>query len=263
MTPDQKPTTSAMTTRQKITAAILAIIVIVIAWQIYGLFAPDGATTETITPVANKTPAAGPIQQSGPIKATGPQTAMSPVAPVAQVARPMQPQVSPQEAELQRLQQLSQSEYISAVNQLQKLKIERDIAETNKAIMTAQLDIVTAQKGIVDLLSPPAPPPAPATYAQGLGGTPVPVGVPQQVSAQPVVQTTVTSITPEVNYSVISVSRLQNKWMAVLGYQGSLYSVAVGDILPPDRSTVVSIGRTGVLLEKDGTRKKVSLVPII
>jgi hypothetical protein len=62
---------------------------------------------------------------------------------------------------------------------------------------------------------------------------------------------------------VISVSQLQNRWGAVLGYQGNLYSVFSGDVLPPDGSKVISISKSGVILEKNGIRTLVSMVPVI
>ena len=117
--------------------------------------------------------------------------------------------------------------------------------------MTAKLDTVTSEKKVVDLLAPPVPVATAATYAQGLEG------IDGHKST-----TTTSSPQTEANYTVISVSQLQSKWGAVLGYQGSLYNVSLGDVLP-DKSIVLHIDKSGVILEKDSVRKKISLVPII
>src|SRR5690606_24594193 len=137
-----------------------------------------------------------------------------------------------------------------AVNELQMLKIQRDIAETNKAIAGAKLDTVNAQKNIVTLLAPEQP----SNYAQHLVN---PTG-----AAAPTAGTPPPTII-EVPYTVISVTEIQGRWGAVIGAQGKLYNVHVGDVLPADKSKVISINKSGVVLEKDGVKKIVSLVPII
>lgn len=266
MKSDKSLPTSSMTTRQKLTIVALIIVVLLIVWEIYSLFG-SGSSTPSIkpTPTANHPPAA--MNSSTP-NGMMPQT---PPPQPAQLMKPQQISMTPEEANLMRMQQQSESQYLSAINQLQMLKVERDIAETNKAIMTAKLETVTAEKRIVDLLQPPAPPPTTATYARGLVN-PVSTNV-EPANVHPPMTTTVTTttptpppaptVTPDVNYTVISVSRLQNRWAAVVGYQGSLFNVSVGDILPPDSSMVISIGRSGILLEKKGVKRKISLVPII
>lgn len=70
------------------------------------------------------------------------------------------------------------------------------------------------------------------------------------------------SLTGEANYSVVSVSQIQYRWGAVLSYRGVLYNVHVGDVLS-DGSTVIGISKDSVTLQKNGVRKKVSLVSII
>lgn len=247
MTLDRQSGSGTMTMRQKITAGVFVIIVLVIIWQVYGLF--KGSTPAPSSPTS-----------------TAPRTAMSAASPGMPTGQPGMPQpaavakppteMTPQQIQMIRMQQEAQNQYLSAVNQLQMLKLEKDIAETNKAIMAAKLETVTAEKGIVDLLQPPTPPPTPATYASGLVN-PATAGQEQPGSVSSA------GVSMEANYTVISVSRLQNRWTAVVGYQGNLYNVQVGDILPPDNSMVISIGKTGVLLEKNGVKKKVSLVPII
>lgn len=227
-----------MTNRQKAIAGALILVLIVLVWQISGLFGGGTTTQDTIKPTANLQ---APAQQQ-----LAPQPAPLP-----------KPVMTQREAELLQQQQQIEAKYIAALNELQMLKLEKEIAETNKAIIDAKLGTVTAQKNIVDMLAPPPPPQvSPAGYAQSLA------------TGQPVV---VTSDAPpikisqpqEVSYTVVSISRIKSRWSAVLGYQTNLYYVSIGDVLPADGSKVVSIDRSGVILQKNGVRKKVSLVPII
>lgn len=68
---------------------------------------------------------------------------------------------------------------------------------------------------------------------------------------------------PVLPYSVVSVAKLRGVWTAVIGGANTLFSVQVGDVLPPDNSVVRRISRDGVTLETGGQVRKVSLVPII
>jgi type IV pilus biogenesis protein PilP len=225
-----------MSTRQKVTIGVFVVVIIVVIWQVIGLFKGDSQPAAVPAPTMAGTGQPGMPSQVMPAQPPAPKPAAAPL--------------SQREIELMRLQQETEAKYIAAINELQMLKVQKDIAETNKAIATAKLDTVTAQKGIVQMLEPQAPPPTPADYAQSL--------VNQTASAQ---GAGVRS--GEVSYTVISVSKTQSRWNAVLGYQGNLYSVAIGDVLPADGSKVISIDRTGVVLEKDDVKKKVSLVSII
>lgn len=229
--------------RQKIIAGGIVIVLIIIIWQVIGVF-KGGSKAPPPQQVASATPGAPGANAPNPMQAT---------PKPAQIVN-VQPPTSPREIELMQLQQETQAKYIAALNELQMLKVSREIAETNQAIMTARLATVTAEKGIVNLLVTQQPV-STAEYARGLVNPGAPQQRPQQAAAAPIL--------PEVNYSVISVSLLQYRWGAVLGYQGSLYNVHVGDILPPDGSTVVSISKTGVVLERQGVKKKISLVPVI
>jgi type IV pilus biogenesis protein PilP len=219
--------TPASSNRQKIIGVIVVLILIFIAWQVIGMFRGSGGET-TITPIAEKT--GGTASPAMPPKIT-PKLAEVPPAPLSE-----------QDAALMRAQQQNQTQYVQAVNQLQVLRLQRDIAVTDKDIAAAKLAKVTAEKKIVDLLAPPAPA--------------VPAGVQTPVVTQGLLD-------QEVRYTVVSVSQIQYQWSAVMGYKGSLFSVHVGDVLPPDGSKVIAISNTGVTLQKNGTRKKVSLVPAI
>ncbi|HVE43767.1 MAG TPA: hypothetical protein VNC84_01325 [Gammaproteobacteria bacterium] len=243
-TEDRRPTSfSEVDTKQKIISIVLFLIIIVIIWQVIGLFRGKSHKPAVDNKAVMAQSAASNPNMPGAMPAKNMPQAMA--AP--------KPPVTEREAQLIRMQQELQGRYIAALNELQMLRVARDIAETNQAIMNAKLETISAQKKVVDLLTPPAPPPPVpvphATYSQNLANN---------VPAAPVEQPA-----QEVSYTVISVSQLQGRWSAVIGAQGNLYSVSTGDILPPDGARVVSISNTGIMLEKDGERKKVSLVPAL
>lgn len=184
-------------------------------------------------------------------------------APAAPAAAPMPPSPKPetwqmvslspqQEADIAKIQQDTQVKYLQSVNELQLMKLNREISEVNQNIMASKLATITTQKNIVDLLSKPqetpgANPPGGAAHA---AGTPPPP--PVAVQPPPPV---------EANYKVASVTQLMGQWNAVLTLQTKIFSVAVGDVLPPDGSTVIAIGRYGVVLEKGGVQRRVLVNP--
>lgn len=127
-----------------------------------------------------------------------------------------------------------QERYLNALGELQILKVTEALAESNKKIMKSREDAVTSQKKIVDMLAPPAP----VDGSSVLG---------QQAA----------------NYSVVSVTKLRDKWTAVLAVGTTLFSVGVGDTLSPDDSTVVSIDKSGVTLDQRGIEKKIPITSIV
>lgn len=250
---DKSQMLSGMTTRQKVTAGVFVLVLLVVIWQVYSLF--GGSRSVPYVPPATNT-AMKDNTPGGAQRTTTPQQ-MSPQQMTPQQADlPKPAPVTQREAELMQLQQETQAKYLAAINELQMLKISRELAETNQAIMTAKLATVTAEKGIVNLLTPPQPTVAQGAYAKSLVN-------PATAGGPPTGQVVAPPTQPEITYTVISVSQLEYKWGAVLGYQGNLYSVSVGDVLPPDGSVVSRIDKSGVILEKDGVKKKLSLVPII
>ncbi len=250
MTTNRTQVFSNMSTRQKVIGVILILVIGFVIWEVMGLFSEEAS----LSPSATTKTAAGDTA----MKTSGPTTSAmqngvpgQPVAPlVSQLPQQRSQTITQREIQLIKLQEETEEKYIAAINELQMLKVEREIAENNKAIVSAKLDTVKAQKSIVTLLTPAAPPtPPPSSYGQGL--------------VNPVASSTAGGQQTEVTYAVVSVSQLRYMWNAVLGYQSRLYQVSVGDVLPPDGSKVVSINQSGVVLEKNGIRKKVSLVPII
>lgn len=227
---------SAKKSRQKIIIVVSIIVGGFFAWQVFGMF--SGSAEEEQAKMAAAAPPPPPMPTPKPTE-------------LPKVAAPM----TQREMELMQLQQETEAKYLSAVNELQMLKIQRDIAETNRAIAGAKLETVNAQKAIVTVLTPEVN----TDYAQRLTnptqGAPINSGGGTNTN-QPIGLV-------ETAYTVISVSEIQGTWGAVIGASGKLYNVRVGDVLPTDQSKVISINRSGVVLEKDGVKKTISLVPII
>ena len=228
--------------RKKITIGLLILVVAIIIWQ--GMDLLGGGTYSV--------PASKPVASAGNTKIAKQNTALRPVQgnPVSLPQAHLSPNTAQTNAELVKMQHDTQEKYLAALNELQVLKVNRDIALTNQAIMAARLAAVTAEKKMTDIVSPPEP--TPQEYAQNLV-------TPQTTQAQ----TAPTTSEQEPDYTVVSVSLLQNQWSAVMGLKGNLYSVRVGDVLPADESKVIAIDKYGVTLMKDGEKHKISMVPII
>lgn len=245
---------SGMTTRQKVIAVAFVIIVIVIVWQVMGLF---GGSKPSPTAIVATTTTQATMTTARP--GTAPSAPANP-APDQAVLHQMPVSMDNQIVEAQK--EVAQK-YIDQLNQLQMLKVQREIADTNQAIATARLATVTAEKSISDLLTTPTAPPPAIPVPPGAYATPLVNPTP---SGQTVVATQEVPPPPvpsESNYSVISVAMQFGKWNAVLGYEGKLYSVGIGDILPTDGSVVASINKNGVTLVKDGKRKRIGIVASI
>ncbi|MEO8400604.1 MAG: hypothetical protein ABI597_02255 [Gammaproteobacteria bacterium] len=245
---------SGSSTKQKVVTIATIIVFIVIIWQVMGLFGNKVPTT----PVATK-----PVITTKQMSSTGPGAQMNPsaVGASAPTQMPTVPIITTtkETSSLLKDQESEQKNYLDSINQLQMLKVKREIAETNQAISSARLATATADKSMSDLLTAPAVPaietPGFTTRidsTQATGSPPPPFEAP--VKSAPVVI--------EAAYSVISVSMQFQRWTAVLGLDGKLYSVGIGDTLV-DGSSVVSISRTGVVLEKANKRRKISIVSSI
>jgi len=251
-----------MSTRQKVTAGLFVVVLIGLIWMVKGMIF-TGSNNAPPSP-AMKPPAS---MAQGP---GGMSPVQQPVAPQPVSLQPKPQPISPQDAELQKLQQDTQAKYLAAVSELQMLHLSRDIAETNQAIAAAELSTVTAQKGVIDLLTPkPAPAPVPTTaYVPSLVNPTNVTPTGQTLPPPPSISNgppspSIGQAPAQPNYVVLSVSFLMNKWSAVIGEEGKLYNVSIGDILPTDGSRVVSISRSGVILSKMGVIRKISLVSAI
>ncbi|HSW70184.1 MAG TPA: hypothetical protein VLI69_08565 [Gammaproteobacteria bacterium] len=261
-TPSNKPSLSTLSPKQKVIGAVTVIIFGFIIYEVIGLFSSGGGKETTITPTPPPQAQAKPGIQT-PVQRAG--TAAAPSAPAAMQQSPGLTAVnaitSPREnMELQKQQQQQQQTYLDSINQLQLLKVKREIAETNQAIASARLATETANKNMSDLLTQPTLPQAPA-------GSEVVRGVANPIAGTTPGASTSSENTPppstkpqvlEIPFVVISVSMQFSHWNAVLSYQGKLYNVSVGDTLF-DGSTVASISKNGVTLLRDGKRRKISI----
>jgi type IV pilus biogenesis protein PilP len=236
----------ASKSRKRATVGVIFLVGFILVWQIGSMFgkAPGTSTKANMgggASVAAAQPPAGPppaVEQPKPKAAEVP------------VALPM----TDCEKALMTSQQATQCKYLEALNELQMLKVTKEITATNKDISADKLATVEAQKKIVDLLTGPATLPVGATTV---------TSTTQTTEATQGPQATQGFGAPEIAYTVVSISQVQFRWGAVLSYKGILYSVHVGDVLPPDNSMVVAITKDNVTLQKDGTRKKLSLISII
>lgn len=254
-----------MPAKQKLMMVVTVIVVFIVIWQVIGLFSsPSSKPATTITPSPATT-----MSAAAPGSATTPQPGST---AATAMPRPYgtQPQTmtAPRETPIPRESTINQEEqdkiekrYLKQLNDLEQLKIERQIEEMNQAIATAKLATVTAEKSTAELLTKPTPLVPDSAYANQLvsptrsgsaieGGEPIPPAPLEQMA-------------PDVSYNVISVSMQFNKWTAVIGAQGKLYNVSVGDTLPPDGSIVSSINKNGVTLRKDNRTRKISMTTAI
>lgn len=242
---------------QKITVIIFLIIAIFIVWEVIGMFrgnsskggdkivaAPSTAATPASKQALPQPPMAGPRQNMVP---GNPRQPMGmPAQPTVQNSHPAA-EIAPPSPPVLLQQEQVQNKYVSALNELQMLKIQKEIAETSQAIITAKLATATAEKSISDILAEAQAASVPPNAGKG----PLP-SPPLSNMQQP-------SETEVVSYSVQSVSMEQDQWHAVVKFKDKLYDVGVGDMLPPDSSTVKAIDQSGVTLEKAGFEQRVPL----
>lgn len=256
---------SRMTTKQKGTIVAMIIIVLIVIWQVVGLIGVGGGSGQSTLPATPVKPVVTQGVKTTGGAVSGPGLGGANAASQAPQQAEVRQATVLSDAQFLQQQQMTEQKYIGKINDLEDLKIQREIAETNQAIATAKLATVTAEKNISDLLTKPAAPEIPVgAYANKLA-TPTMQGESaindqgtSSVAASP--SAPAAPVTPTVEYTVISVSMQLGKWNAVIGYQGKLYNVTIGDILSEDNSVVTNINKNGVTLKKDGKIRKVSII---
>jgi len=283
---------SGMSTKQKVIAVLLVIITLIVLWQVIGMF--SGSSSAPIVAEPTHKPAAGTMNSNTPVASAATSPVNTPTNPMmAQGTTPTIPQLPPtmpeqpqvresavtMDNQILEIQKKSEEKYIDQLNQLQMLKVQREIAETNQAIASARLATVTAEKNVSDLLTRPTTPQnsgAPGALTMSgaesyaiLTGQSIPTASPPPSLSppEPQPQPTTTVVVPppviDVPYSVISISMQLGKWNAVVALQDKLFNVSIGDVLPPDGSIVASINKNGVVLIKDRKRRRVSITSSI
>lgn len=249
---------AALPPRQKASVVIFFIIGAVVIYLIIGMFRNGSSSAPApITPVTTNQTTAAPAPLNKPVPPQANQAGPSSLPPgVGQGPHPNQAAANPPERHVSPIiskpmvekalpsssflvqQDQSENRYVSAINDLQMLKIQREIAETNEAIVTAKLATVTAEKTIAELLGATlgnmnGPKSAPKEEPNSLPPPPIPAAMAQ----------------PRATYTVQSVTMELDQWHAVLTYMGKQYDVSVGDVLPLDGSTVSAIDAKTVTLE--------------
>jgi type IV pilus biogenesis protein PilP len=253
---------AGMPTKQKVMAGVVGVIMIVIIWQVFQMFGGGASAPPENTPqTANMTAA-----QPGNMAAGAPGGAPGAAAPAAAPVQPAVKDSNVPSSEFLEAQKETQAKYVSALNDLQMMRLEKEksdidqsIAASKQAIATANLAKLKAETEMRDIITKPVVNMPASGYAGQLEGGAqagsIPGAPPTQISQ---------AVVAEPQYVVISVSMQFNKWTAVLGSQGKLFNVSVGDVLPDDGSMVMQISKNGVVLKtKNGGRKKVSLVSSI
>lgn len=237
--PDSQNQFDALPLRQKITAILFFIIGAFVIYEVIGMFRgksssskPPAITKATVAPSA-----------TAPARATNPPATTSLPHGSPLTSKPLAEGTPPPPTSHLEQQEQAQNHYINTLNELQLLKLQREMAETSQAIMAAKLATVTAEKNISELLSP-----------EGINNQ---KSLPTPTSPAP---------TPPVGfndnnnyYAVLSVSMELEQWHAVLSHKNRLYTVSVGDVLPPDGSVVAAIDQKGVTLQQGGAEQKIPL----
>lgn len=222
---------SGMSKMQKKVASFIAIMAAVMGWQMYTSLTGMGPTAiaaDAPLPPPMPTPKAMPLP-----------------TPTEQAAG------NPQALEMLKVQQEIQAKYLDALNQLQMMKLSRDLAQVNSDIMSAKLAAVQSQKKIVDLLAPGSS----GSYgASQMTQTPTS----PQTGANGNAQAAPAIATPE-PFTAVSVTQLQYKWSAVLRAGDKLMTVREGDVLP-DGSKIIVIDKSGVTIDRGGMQMKYSIV---
>ncbi|HSW71534.1 MAG TPA: hypothetical protein VLH77_06095 [Gammaproteobacteria bacterium] len=162
---DSQSSFAALSPKQKMMAIIFLMIAIFIVWEVIGMFRGGKALERALTPSPPAIAANAPLPKPALPQAPPPAVQQAVSAPPASPSRPPNaPQLTPQQSHPQvemappasvmlMQQEQVQSKYVSALNELQMLKIQREIAETSQAIVAAKLATATAEKSITDLLS--------------------------------------------------------------------------------------------------------------
>jgi hypothetical protein len=234
-----------VSTKQKVMVAVVIIIFLVVIWQVIAILGIGKSSPAAIAP-AVKTNTAN-ATKAGAMSSPSNASNGNPTAVVQQ----SYDMTIRDNGELLKLAKDNQEKYLRAINDLQILKLQREIAEANQAIASAKLATVTAEKSMSEVLtkSTTVPQLSPASYANGLIA-PGLADINNPPMTGPVKQANTNS-----DYQVLSVSMQNRKWTAVVGAQGKLFDVAIGDVLTADGSVVVSINRDAVVLEKEYTAR--------
>ncbi len=247
---DKKQNDGAMPAKQKATIAVIAVVFLIIGWQILQLFS-GGSSATTQKMVQKQTVINKELK-----------LASSSASPVARKTN--EDEISVHESSIsndskfKEMQRRVEEKYIGRLSELEQLRLQRQIAETNQAISAAKLATVTAEKDISNLLTAPT---TQQTKVQQLSEYSQQIQQAAEVKAKKAIEEEEEkNKIPDAKYSLVSVSKSLNKWQAVLSLGDRLYGVRVGDTLPPDGSKVTGISARNIFLERDGKKRTINIV---
>lgn len=198
--------------RQKILISLLAVVVLVLIWQVYGLFANDksvitGEVAKGDRPVA-------PTINNRLLLNNQTVRGNQPIAPTAGAATAVDPATN------------SQAEYLRLVNEYQMAQLQRMIAEDNEAIAVAKRNAAQAMSDTAKM----------AGSADSLVASSSDDNNGDQDNSN--------------TYSLVYTGQQNDgQWTATLKKNGQTYDVIPGRQLP-DGSQVTSIDENGVLLNQ-------------
>ncbi len=250
-------------TKQKITIALVVVILGFVGWQAMGLIGGGSSGSSTPAPAPVKTAATGqpPAANGAPVAAVAP----APSADNTPKQAPVQAN-----AELLKLQQETQAKYVAALNELDMLKLQRSIAETKQAITISTLATATAEKSITDLLTAQVSQMPTSNNNLSNQYSPFAANTPNQdASMNPNAQNqggAPPPPQPKINiqeslYVLRSVAYKSEKWTAIISSGKDVYNVVVGDTLPNDNSVVTGIDKNSVTLLKDKVTRHILFIP--
>ena len=207
---------------QKIKLIIVIAVVIIILYMLSGLFSGNSSSGYT-PPTATNNKGSPTVQ---------PQL----VANVVQKQSIAKPDIL-----LNNLNE-KQMAYLKAVNDLQMLQLQQQIAQTKQQIAQAELQAAQSNKQLQLIVSPP-PPPLFSNPDQSQSVQPPPVAV-----------------VPTITYQLEYLANEGGKWQVILSANGSLINATMGTVLP-DGSTITNISGTSVTLTLNNQTKVLTIAP--
>ncbi len=254
---------SDMTPKKKATLGAIIVFSLLIIWQLIGLLGGGGGNEAAVPAVAKS---AAPVKMTPGIPNSMGASATSPPSVVVASSADVKKLLAADER-TQKIQKASEDKYMQSLNDLEGLKIQREIAEMNQAIASAKLATATAERNMMDLSLKSMPVPvSAAAYANGLVAPTAQgevVATPSGVDSTAINTGKSSSVHATNDYTVISIFMQGDRWTAVLGYQGKLFNVSVGERLPTDGSIVTAINENAVTLQQNGRTKEITMLSSI
>lgn len=198
---------------KKIKLVIVIILLIIVLYALSGLFSSNNASS--YTPVNHQA-------QASP-QAAQPQL----VAHVVQKKSVAKPDIV-----LNNLNE-KQMAYLKAVNDLQMLQLQQQIAQTKQQIAQAELQAAQSNKQLQAIIAPP-----PSPLFQNT----------EQNQPPQAMQTTI--VPPPSDYKLEYLANEGGKWQVILSSNGALINGTMGTVLP-DGSTITNISGNSVTLTLD------------